>query len=181
MKTRTQPYPQRREFLEYKSQVFEIIGKHPRTVFNFFYENNSILKQINEEDMVELDDKYKKYHSRANAFFYGSLFGVFFIDQIFFRIAFPNFRLPYLRLPFFLVKYIGIPFLSVNICENYFQNDVDNVFEEKTQKYNFNYEDFNKAMNIYERAWMSGRFKEFLQKKEQFDWSTVPESTEYGQ
>ena len=165
-----------KQYNAFKSDVYTLVGQHPRNLFVFFYENNDIFNQISEDDMKELIAMNKLYVMRGISAFYGTMGGVFFLDQIFFRFLLP-YRFPFKsgRFAFALFKYLGVPLISYKICDTYYQKDVDSVFNEKTQKYNFNYEDFERVMKVFERVWMVGRYQEFVEKRRNFDFTGVPE------
>ena len=42
-------------------------------------------------------------------------------------------------------------------------------------KYNFSYDEYNKGMDIFERAQRVGRFDELIEKRAEFDWTDVPQ------
>lgn len=166
-----------KQYNSFKADVYTLVGQHPRNLFNFFYENNDIFEQISHEDMLELIRMHQLYLQRGNLAFWGGFTGVLFLDQIVFRFALPQIRFPFKRgrIALNLLKYIGTPLISYKICDTYFQKDVDEIFTQKTQKYNFNYEDFERVMKVFERVWMVGRYKEFVEKRTQFDFTGVPE------
>ena len=45
-------------------------------------------------------------------------------------------------------------------------------------KYKFGFSDYMKGNRIFERALAANRLEELLEKREQFDWSDVPEVKE---
>ncbi len=163
------------QFEQYKSDLYQTFGQTPMTLFKFFYENNEIFQQINDEDMNELHRMHLNYIIRGNSYVFGSFLSVLLIDQVFFRLALPKFRINRLRLPLNIAKYIGIPLLAWKFFDVYRGKDIEKTFEENMQKYNFNYEDYNRVMGIFERPYNVGRMKEFMEKKEKFDWNGVPE------
>jgi len=163
------------QFDNYKSEVYQLFGQHPRNLFNFFYENNDIFKQITEEDMTELRKMHITLQMRRAKYFYGSLISVLFLDQIFFRLAFPKFRINRFRIPLVILKYVGTPLVAFRYVDLYRTKDVDEVFEQNMEKYNFNYEDYSRVMIILERAFNVGKLKELFEKREKFDWTGVPE------
>ena len=164
-----------RGFEQYKAEIYQIFGQHPRNLFNFFYENNDIFKQISEEDMKDLTKMHINLQLRRARYFYGSLFSVLLLDQVVFRFAFPTLRINRFRIPLNLFKYMAPPLLAYRYVDVYGTNDVDEVFERNMEKYNFNYEDYTRVMKILERAFNAGRMPELLKKRDTFDWSGVPE------
>ena len=44
-----------------------------------------------------------------------------------------------------------------------------------SDKYSFNYYDYIKCMDVFERAERVGRLDELLQERSNFDWAGVPE------
>lgn len=163
------------QFEQYKLSCYESYGTHPRNLFNFFYENNDIFGQIAEEDMNELLKVNFLFEKRRATYMYGSFVSVLLLDQVAFRLLFPSFRIPRFRFLLNIFKYIGVPFLADKYCHLYRTQDVDNVFEQKREKYNFNFEDYTRVMRILERAYKVGRLEELLKIRSKFDWTGVPE------
>jgi len=161
-------------FDSFRTGHYNEIAENPSTLFNFFYNNNDIFGFISPEDEKTLDEYSLKYVNRTFYATFGSMAAVAFIDKVVMRYAFPNFRIKSFRAPIFLMKYIGIPFLSFGLCKEYFCQDIDDAFRETAEKYNFNFDDYNKAMDILDRANRAGRLEELLEKGPNFDWSTVP-------
>jgi len=49
------------------------------------------------------------------------------------------------------------------------------IFRETAHKYNFRVEDFQRAMDYFERAHRVGKLNELMEKGGQFDWEGIPE------
>ena len=62
----------------------------------------------------------------------------------------------------FLGKYGFLPLLGFKFAKDYFLQDVESTFLDISEKYNFNYNDYNKAMDILERANKVGKFEELF-------------------
>ena len=135
----------RQRFEQYKSELYQTFGQTPMTLFKFFFENNEIFNQIKDEDMNELRRMHMIYIIRGNSYLYGSFLSVFLIDQVFFRLVFPKFRINRFRFPLNIAKYIGIPLIAWRYCDLCQLTDVEKAFEENMEKYNFNYEDYNRV------------------------------------
>lgn len=163
------------QFESFKAEVYQTYGNHPKNLFTFFYENNDLFKQIDEDDMLDLKKMHLTYRNRTFNYFSGAFLAVLLIDQVVFRFALPTFRIKHFRFPLFLFKYIGVPLLAWKFCDKYRVKDIEQIFEDKTMKYNFNFEDFNRVMAIVERAFNVGKMKELFEKRNKFDWSQVPE------
>lgn len=89
-------------------------------MFNYFLHNNDIFKFISKEDeklahMMTIHTANKE----ANAFF-GTLGGVFVVDQIVLRFLAPNFRIPRFRLLVFLGKYALLPCIGYTVVKYIF-------------------------------------------------------------
>ena len=94
----------RQRFEQYKSELYQTFGQTPMTLFKFFFENNEIFNQIKDEDMNELRRMHMIYIIRGNSYLYGSFLSVFLIDQVFFRLVFPKFRINRFRFPLNIAK-----------------------------------------------------------------------------
>jgi hypothetical protein len=108
-------------------------------MFNYFLHNNDIFKFISPEDeklahMMTIHTANKE----ANAFF-GTLAGVFVVDQILLRFLAPNFRIPRLRLIVNLTKYALFPCIGYTICKYIFCNKTDNFIWIKNNNFSFLY------------------------------------------
>ena len=168
-----------KDFEAFKSQIYQTYGEDPMNFFKFFYENNDIFNTIQEEDMQQLKEKHVEYEIKTTSALYGTLLTVLFVDQIILRFAFPRFNKPFRlnakTVSLNLLKYVGIPLVGWRVCEKTCLLDVDKTFNDQRQKYNFNYEDFNRSMKIVERAFKVGRMEELMQVRAKFDWTGVPE------
>ena len=52
--------------------------------------------------------------------------------------------------------------------------DLDDEYDSIVKKYNFSFQDYNDAMDIFERAFSVDKLEELLDQREEFDWSQVP-------
>ena len=166
------------QFESFKNNYFDEVGQNKGTLFNFFLENNHVLRFISPEDEDKLVNAYQLYLNRTFNWTAGSFLGVLLTDQVVFRYAFPNFRISSFRGPLFLMKYIGVPFLAFGFAREFMCKDINQVYQEASEKYNFRYEDYQRAMKILERAHMSGKLQELFDSGAKFDWSNVPELPE---
>ncbi len=164
------------QFENFRNYYFDVVGQNRSSLFNFFLENNDIFQSISKEDENALQESYMTYANRTFNWTMGSLAGVLFVDKVVMRYALPNFRINSFRGVLWVAKYVGVPLLSFGLCKYYFCNDVEKTFQEAVEKYNFNFEDYNKAMDIFEVANKAGRLEELLNTGKNFDWSTIPES-----
>lgn len=68
-----------------------------------------------------------------------------------------------------------MPLLGFWLGKKYFTNDVEDAFMRVSDKYAFNYYDYNKCMDVFERAEQVGRLDELLLERSKFDWTGVPQ------
>lgn len=95
----------------------------------------------------------------------GALFGSFFTVLIVNKTLLRNYpKIPVMRPLIFSSKYIGIPLLSFYLTRIYACKDVENTFANMAEKYQFGFKDYNRAMDIMERAYRANRFQEFIEK-----------------
>lgn len=162
------------QFENFRNYYFDEVGQNKSTLFNFFLENNDIFQSIAKEDEDYLQLQYFKYANRTFNWTIGSLVGVLFTDKVIFKYAFPGFRINNFRSFVWMGKYIGIPLASFGLCKFYFCQDVEKSFQEAVEKYNFNFDDYNKAMDIFERAHKVGKLDDLLDQGGKFDWNAIP-------
>jgi hypothetical protein len=86
-------------------------------MFNYFLHNNDIFKFISPEDeklahIMTLHTANKE----ANAFF-GTLGGVFLVDQVLLRFLAPNLRIARFRFIVNLTKYALFPCVGYTVCK----------------------------------------------------------------
>lgn len=53
--------------------------------------------------------------------------------------------------------------------------DVEDTYMKMAEKYSFNFMDYNRAMDLLERAERVGKLNELMEKGEKFDWKGIPE------
>jgi hypothetical protein len=86
-------------------------------MFNYFLHNNDIFKFISPEDekMAHIMTLHTA-NKEANSFF-GTLGGVFLVDQVLLRFLAPNLRIPRLRFIVNLTKYALFPCVGYTVCK----------------------------------------------------------------
>lgn len=92
----------------------------------------------------------------------GTFGSVLFMDQIFFRYVYPIKKYPSLRFCIFTGKYIALPLIGFKIGKDYFATKTDEIFRGMAEKYSFNYYDYQRAMDVLERAERVGRLEELM-------------------
>jgi hypothetical protein len=95
-------------------------------MFNYFLHNNDIFRFISPED--EKNCHLMTLHTankEANAFF-GTLGGVFVVDQVLLRFMAPNFRIPRFRLLVNLTKYALFPCIGFTVVKYNLSLNSDN-------------------------------------------------------
>jgi hypothetical protein len=162
------------QFENFRNFYFDEVGQDRASLFNFFLENNDIFDAVSKDDEDLLNAQYLSYANRTFNWTMGSLAGVLFMDKVVMKYAFPSFHIKNLRGLVWLTKYIGVPLASYGLCKYYFCQDIEKSFQEAVDKYNFGFEDYNKAMDILEKAHKVNRLDELLDQGKKFDWSTVP-------
>lgn len=115
------------------------------------------------------------YVNRSFNWTFGALAAVFFFDKVFLKYKYPEFRVNAPRPLVFLFKWLLIPCISYSIARGFFMDDLDRRQQSIIDKYSFGFEDFQRAMLVWDRAERVGRLEELMEKQNNFDWSTVPE------
>ena len=160
-------------FEKYTYDLFQQMGQNPSVIFNFFLENNDIFRRINKEDERSLFLAWvnRQYTMAVSAF--GTLIAVIVYDKVLMpRIMKERpFRLPKYRLLAFITKYLFWPWMGTRVAD--WALDIDEKYKTAAIKYNFGYDDFAQAMNIFERAKIVGLLDELLEKRGQFDFKKL--------
>lgn len=129
---------------------------------------------IDPEDEEYLKMMHLKYLNTTANFTFGTFGAVLFVDQILMRWLMPTFKIKGFRLILNTGKYLGLPLIGFWVGKKYFAQDVEESFMRISDKYSFNYYDYNKCMDIFERAERAGRMDELLQERAKFDWTGIP-------
>ena len=87
---------------------------------------------------------------------------------------------PYFKPGWKLARFRGLVFVGKwftgamigNRLMHYY-HPLNGIMKDLTVKYNFGYDDFNWAMDIYEQAWRGGKLDELLEQREDFDWEQL--------
>lgn len=160
-------------FKQYRDGIYEEMIDNPCNLYNFFMKNNDIFRKIEDEDFEEC-----VYYSQSyqQSIFHGTLAGLVGTAVINKWIwpRFTNFRFNSFRGVVFVAKWFGGAFLGNRIV--HYIHPIHEIFKEKTIKYNFGYEDFNWAMDIYEHAWRQGRLDDLMEQRDNFDWKSIEEN-----
>ncbi|KAL4486030.1 hypothetical protein ABPG72_003964 [Tetrahymena utriculariae] len=160
---------------EHRHAHFDMISQNRSEFFNFFFENNDIFKLIDPEDEEYLKVMHFKYLNTTANFTFGTFGAVLLVDQVLMRFFVPHFKIKNFRFILNTTKYIGLPLIGFWVGKNYFAQDVEQSYIRMSDKYSFNYYDFNRCMDVLERAERVGRLDELLQERSNFDWTGVPE------
>lgn len=160
-------------FEKYTYQVFREISENPAEVFNFFLENNDILRRIDNEDEKKLLDLSQERKEKCSLAGIATGVGVFVYDKVLMPRVFKDrqFRFKNFRFLAFLVKYAFWPMVGFKLMDNYL--DVEEHYKQAAIKYNFGYEDFSQAMGIFERAKLAGLLDELLVERTKFDFKKL--------
>jgi len=145
-----------------------------RYFFNFFLENNDIFQVIHPKDEEFLKERKQEYLKRTFTWTASALAGTLLVDKLMKRHDPPRLQAKKFKKTAFMSKYLGVPLLSFAVCKAYFCKDWDNSFRGMADKYSFTFDDYNRAMNILDKASNAGKLDELLNKGKRFDWETVP-------
>jgi len=145
-----------------------------RFFFNFFLENNDIFQVIKPHDEDYLKELRNDYYKRTFTWTATAFVGTFLADKIMKRSASPRMQAKKYKKTAWMSKYLGVPLLSFAVCRLYFCKDEDRAFKRMSEKYSFTFDDYNRAMNILDKANSAGKLGELLNKGDCFDWDTVP-------
>jgi len=100
---------------------------------------------------------YEEYINRSFNWTFGGLAAVFFVDKVLLKYRYPNFRVNASRPLVFMFKWILLPCVSYTIGRGFFMDDIDRSQDSVYERYNFGFEDFRRAMLIWDRAERVGR------------------------
>ncbi len=163
-------------FEKYSYDIFQELSQNHSELFNFFLENNDILKRISNEDELFLFTKSKERKEYCGYAFLGALIGSYGLNKFViprFWPSVPKSRGPFLSLSIFFLKYFTAPLIAHELTDMYL--DIDQKFYDMASKYSFQYEDFSEAMTIFERAKLLGYLDELMEKRGEFDFSKLEE------
>lgn len=163
-------------FEKYTYDLFQDMAQNHSELFNFFLENNDILKRISKEDESYLFNKLRQRQEYCTYAFLGTLTGCYVLNKFIiprFRPTVPKSRGLFLSLSIYFVKYLVPPLLAHQLIDLYL--DVDQKFYDTASKYNLQYDDFSQAMTIFERAKLLGYLDELMEKRGDFDFSKLEE------
>lgn len=106
-------------FEKYTYDLFQQMGTNPSVIFNFFLENNDILRRINKEDERGLFLAYvnRQYTMAFSAF--GALISVLLYDKVLMPRIMKGkpYRLPRFRLLAFVTKYFFWPWMATRVAD----------------------------------------------------------------
>jgi hypothetical protein len=106
-------------FERYSLQIYQELSENPSALFNFFYENNDILKRIDEKDFNYLNVVYADWYFKCNNAIWGSFVGMAALDFLVLRKVvgpkIPKFFKPL----YFVAKYLVTPMLAYKGMDNY--------------------------------------------------------------
>ena len=154
-------------FERYQLQIYQELSENPSALFNFFFENNDILKRIEAKDYNFLQLVYANWYAQCNNAIWGSLIGTsvldFFVLRKFVGPKVPKFFKPL----YFLAKYVGVPLCSYKAMDEYL--DIEQDFIDCAGHYNFGYEDFEQALGLFEKAKIANKLDLLLKERGDFD------------
>lgn len=165
-KTTRDPY-----FERYSLQIYQELSENPSALFNFFFENNDILKKIDKNDYNYLCLVYKRWSVMCNNALFGTIVGMGALDFFFLRKSVGPKVPKFLKPVYFLFKYIGMPMISFKLTDLYLNIEED--FLDCAGHYNFGYEDFEQAMAIFEKAKIVNKLDLLLEQRGDFDMSQL--------
>lgn len=145
-------------------------------LFNFFLENNDILKRISKEDESFLLSKLKQREEYCTIAFWGTLIASYTVNKLVIpriRPTVPKSRGAFLSLSIFFLKYLAPPLVAHHLTDLYL--DLDQQYYDMASKYNLQFDDFNQALVIFERAKLLGYLDELMEKRGSFDFSKLEE------
>jgi len=143
-----------------------------RFFFNFFLENNDIFQVISPDDENYLLEQRMDYYKRTFTWTTTAFVGTVLASKVMKRSS--KMQAKKYKKTAWMSKYLGVPLLSFAVCRLYFCKDEDRAFKRMSEKYSFTFDDYNKAMNILDKANNAGKLGELLNKGDCFDWNTVP-------
>eukprot|EP01017_Pseudomicrothorax_dubius_P049284 TRINITY_DN9145_c0_g1_i1.p1 TRINITY_DN9145_c0_g1~~TRINITY_DN9145_c0_g1_i1.p1 ORF type:complete len:132 (-),score=14.31 TRINITY_DN9145_c0_g1_i1:46-441(-) len=112
---------------------------------------------IRDRDEETLNDTYETYLNRTFYGFFGTLAGVIITDKLVLPRVAPNFRIKHFRGLLFLGKYALAPLVGFKITRDYFCRDVDRTFRSMAEKYNFNMDHYNRAIDTLQTLAVAAR------------------------
>ena len=138
----------------------ETYAENPSAFFNFFLENNHCLKKLDDKDYFELMGKaWQNRVARVNGFFLG-LGGTALGQLIWKKASLPRINVKFLRPFVFATKWLLPPFLGYGAGDLLY--DIEDDFIDAADKYNFQFEDFKEAMEIFELARQQDKFDDLM-------------------
>lgn len=160
-------------FEKYTYQVFREISENPAEVFNFFLEQNDILRRIAPEDEKRLLELSQQRKDKCTLAGIAAGVGVLVYDKVLMPMVFKDrqFRFKNFRALAFLIKYAFWPMVGFRLMDSYL--DIEEHYKQAALKYNFGYEDFSQAMGIFERAKLAGLLDELLVERAKFDFKKL--------
>lgn len=163
-------------FEKYSYDLFQEMSQNHAELFNFFLENNDILKRIDKEDEFFLFTKTKQRQDYCGYAFWGTLVGCYALNKLIIPRVWPSApksRGPFLSLSFFFLKYLAAPLVAHQVTDIYL--DLDQRYYDMASKYNFQFEDFSQALVMFERAKLLGHLDELMEKRGDFDFKKLDE------
>lgn len=106
-------------FERYQLQIYQELSENPSALFNFFFENNDILKKIEEKDCRYLNVVYSHWYATCNNAIYGSLIGTAVLDFFVLRKLVGPKVPKFVKPVYFLAKYFGVPMLAYKFTNDY--------------------------------------------------------------
>ena len=165
-------------FDEFRANYLAQLSQDRGALFNFFFENNDLFGLINKEDDVHLKKQFYRVKEGPYDFALLGLPIAFFIDQAIIKPRLATGVGKGIRGAILLTEFIGVPILSYAAGKYYCQDNLEKVFQKTVNKYSFSQDDYDMAMNVFEKVHKAGRLNELLDKRRDFDWNTVaPEKT----
>jgi hypothetical protein len=159
------------EFKKYRDSIYDDMIDNPCKLFNFFVENNDILKKIDLRDYAQIVCETMDYELTVSAGTVAGIFGTALTNFVAFPYFKPGFKIKRFRGLVFVGKWLGGAMIGNRLAHLW--HPLPTIIHDQTIKYNFGYEEFNWAMDIYEQAWRVGKLEELLEKRDGFDWEQL--------
>ena len=155
-------------FEQYNNQYYQELQANPSLLFNFFYVNNPVFKKINLDDYQKLQLAEQQYEVKTNQVLISSYIGIGLLDFFVLRHKVgKNIKNGFVRFFYAISKYIVAPGIAVGLAHR--QYSPEHLFFEAACIYNFNYDDFQEGMKVFEKARLAGCLDELLENREIFD------------
>lgn len=123
--------------------------------------------------MDSLYNKVDEMNNRISKVVAGTFSLVALFDRVIIPKMMPNFKIKSFRLVLNMGKYLVLPFFAGALTKGFFCDDVDDLFFQIAEKYNFGFEEYNYAMDMIEKADKYGKLQELLSKGPVFDWESI--------